>query len=600
VSPLTILIVASSAAISCGSSASSELSLTRKPLFMGDIKPCHHVECLNGGVCHASHGEAACECTSAWTGPRCETAVAPASGELTFARQEHLTALDAVLQDITVVGGGPTGSSRKMYLFSMSMAAAWSYIRPMMPSQPPTVYAGRKPFPSGGSISGVHDGWNFDAHASMDLSPSDAAIWITHAIAEIMTTRFLSGYDVASVMARERQARGWSVDMQDAEVARVREGNWEEFTSLFDAWWTARAADGSSDPDRGAYQATVADIPSMAMPLDVDSPADPGDSKVWHPLTSSSGAFKTQSFLGYKWGTITSTFMSEQDDQDALDYVATFLPADDAEREAEIEDVLAMSETLTDHDKLSSEVWAGGPTTVIPPGQFGWFWRDYVRRFLPASHLSSTGEMDAHFLSALDIGVRLFEGGRITWAAKAKFMQSRPIQEIRNRFRDRTVNGVFGSEISTNLWMPYQTRDFVTPPFADYPSGHSHFSQGFIHAMTKWFGPNIDAEELPLPYLTVPTLRQLSPVFNVPITEPLLYMTFPFKAGCSEIDPGNVPVEDFIYGGFSTWAEVATAVGFSRLTGGIHALSAHTGSQALADFMSEKIEEAWGIQTDNL
>lgn len=278
-------------------------------------------------------------------------------------------------------------------------------------------------------------------------------------------------------------------------------------------------------------------------------------------------------------------------------YVATFYPSDQQWLD-ELEDVLTISNTLTDADKISSELWAGGPTTVIPPGQFGWFWKDYVRRFLPEGHKSGSGEMDAQMLSMLDLGVRLFEGGRVTWAAKRAHMQSRPIQEIRNRLRDRPYQDVFGGgEVSTNLWMPYQMQDFVTPPFPDFPSGHSHFSAAFKNTMNKWFGPDIDRYELPAAMMEPWHVRQLSPLFETSTsTEPTPFMSFILNAGSSEIQAGRVPASAMEYGSeYDTWAEVATACGFSRLTGGIHVVSAHYSSASLADMLHEKVEDSWGI-----
>ena len=36
------------------------------------INPCQFVRCLNSGSCYKQSGQAFCNCTSSWFGPRCE------------------------------------------------------------------------------------------------------------------------------------------------------------------------------------------------------------------------------------------------------------------------------------------------------------------------------------------------------------------------------------------------------------------------------------------------------------------------------------------------------------------------------------------------
>jgi hypothetical protein len=40
-------------------------------------------------------------------------------------------------------------------------------------------------------------------------------------------------------------------------------------------------------------------------------------------------------------------------------------------------------------------------------------------------------------------------------------------------------------------WMPYQDLDFVSPPFPDYPSGHSSFSASAVSIIRHLLGTDI-------------------------------------------------------------------------------------------------------------
>jgi hypothetical protein len=131
------------------------------------------------------------------------------------------------------------------------------------------------------------------------------------------------------------------------------------------------------------------------------------------------------------------------------------------------------------------------------------------------------------------------------------------------------------ADVSGALWTPYQVVNFVTPPFPDFVSGHSSFSQIFALVMTDWFGPTIPA--------TAPTLmtnlNKFSGMFPATDTQP--FGTFVVGAGRSEIQAGLVPAAPVTIT-FRTWEEVAASAGISRQWGGIHAHSAHVGGQAAA------------------
>jgi len=88
-------------------------------------------------------------------------------------------------------------------------------------------------------------------------------------------------------------------------------------------------------------------------------------------------------------------------------------------------------------------------------------------------------------------------------------------------------------------WLPYQPPAVVTPPFAEYVSGHSTFSAAAAAVLASFTG---------------------SPRFGFSVTIP---------AGSSMIEPGAVPSRPVTLS-FRTFADAADQAGRSRRYGGIH------------------------------
>ena len=92
---------------------------------------------------------------------------------------------------------------------------------------------------------------------------------------------------------------------------------------------------------------------------------------------------------------------------------------------------------------------------------FKWLWKEYIR-ILPTITCLNI------IFSLQDLAIHLFEGARVTWRLKTAYMEDRPIQEIRRRFTGQSVVSWNGT-VDGAQWIPYQERNFVTPPFADFP-----------------------------------------------------------------------------------------------------------------------------------
>jgi hypothetical protein len=189
----------------------------------------------------------------------------------------------------------------------------------------------------------------------------------------------------------------------------------------------------------------------------------------------------------------------------------------------------------------------------------------------------------------LELAINLFEIGRVVWGLKKQYMEARPIQEIRNMYANSTISSYTGAPVSGALWMPFQTNNFITPPFADFPSGHSAFGRAFANVMTAWFGPTIQAGT---PTTAYRMASILCPVFTTDQTNPAC--TYMFPAGTSQIQ-ANVPASTITLS-FATWDDMTMSSGLSRQYGGIHAMSAHEGSLASADILTPIVNTSWGFR----
>jgi hypothetical protein len=478
-----------------------------------------------------------------------------------------LSAFTIFLQWIVSNGLGPTVTSRVLYIWNMALSTAWTWIQERS-----------YPLP----LQGIHDNWNWDKHATNILSEKYCYVWMNHAMAEMMEDAF-PGISMNLILSTERSVCGWTEITQTAENLAARSlGNWSEFIQLWKSWLTIRNDDGALNAIQ--TQPTSDKVPNIGQEIETDSSIIPSlaDPNGWTPLKIP-GKIR-QKYLTYSWDSVQSTGISPSAEE-VIDTVADalYIPPGSARNE-EIDAVISITASLTDSQKVIAEFWAGGPQTVTPPGMMAWIWKEYVRsqaKLLPLTKV---------IFSGLDLAIHLFEGSRLTWRNKARKVQSRPIQEIRIRYASDSLSSWNGETVLGALWMPYQETDFVTPPFPDFPSGHSHFSQAFANTMKAWFG-----DEIPAKKILKTDLVLLSPAFAETPNQTGSVGEYTFPTGKSQIQSGSVPSTDITLS-WTTWQDMADSAGISRLYGGIHCLSAHTSSQAIANALHTELESVWGFR----
>lgn len=468
-----------------------------------------------------------------------------ASGDITDAFKYIINSgLDNILNYIASKNLGPTVGSRLTYIWTMSIVSAWNWVHP------------------DNKVNGIKDGWNWDNVLSTPLSDSDAIIWLCSVI-DYVTPLLMTGSTYTSIY-----------NCPSSDIQRVKAaGQWSNWSAAWTIWYNSRTNDGSAlaistQPSGSANWnntividgKTVTDISGFPAPLS------------WTRLTVLGNK---QNYLTYNWLDVASTCLSAADASGIIDSVA---PKTGVDRDAEIDVVKNLTASLTDQQKMQAEFWAGGKNTVAPPGMFVWLWKEYVRKI--------NVSLQNIPYSLLDLAIHLFEGSRITWGIKRKYMEARPIQEIRRRYKNQQITSWTGS-VSGDQWVPYQESNFVTPPFADFPSGHSHFSRAFALTMNKWFGTSIQSGV----QITYDRQKLLSPMFKT--DEQTTFGNFTITAGNSQIQSG-IPTSSVVFS-FTNWNDMAESAGTSRFYGGIHAETAHTASKTTAELVDQKINATWWV-----
>lgn len=470
------------------------------------------------------------------------------------------------LQDLLVYNASisvpPTKSARIAYLWFFTVATGYSWVK------------------SGSiSITGMKDLWNWN---TKNLLPDDTSVyvWMTQVLVNTMSN-FIPSYNTSILLEQERMNYNWTAQEHQDKINQVKsQGNFTSWLSTWGTWYAGRQNDGNVT---ASIAPTNAQLPNGATELDVTTTQDFTDTvaypnpRKWTPLKV--GDVK-KNFLTYGWGDVISTCL-DADNETTIKTAAnaSFLGTTSA-RDNVVNALLALVNNLTDEQKAGAEFWAGGPFTVSPPCMMVWFWKKYIEVANP--------DIQIMIYSGLELAINLFEGSRLTWALKRDNMEARPIQEIRRMYAGNTLKKYDGTNIDGSLWVPYQETNFVTPPFADFPSGHSTFSQSFANVMNAWFPPTI-----PTTSINMSDLNLLSPMYNGIGSQINSLSDIVVKAHTSRIQTGVVPASD-VHLTWSNWQDIANSAGVSRQYGGIHCLCADAGGKAVANTAFPLIASRWG------
>jgi hypothetical protein len=289
----------------------------------------------------------------------------------------------------------------------------------------------------------------------------------------------------------------------------------------------------------------------------VNTPDQLIDPNRWQPLRvpNGQGGYIVQNFLAPHWGQVRPFGLSSG--SELRNEVAGMLKRYPAKHYVDQHsEVLRISAELDDRKKTIAEYWADGPGSETPPGHWN----------LIAQYVS---KRDGH---DLDSAVKLFfvlnnalmDCSVAAWDVKRYYDSVRPISAIRFLYAGKEVQAWGGPFLGTRridgaTWHPYQPATFVTPPFAEFVSGHSTFSRAAAEVLKSFTGSNAYGDSWQQP------------------------------AGASLIEPGVTPSTP-VRLSWETFTEAAEEAGMSRLFGGIHISDSNVGGLKLGQ---EVAKRAW-------
>jgi hypothetical protein len=268
----------------------------------------------------------------------------------------------------------------------------------------------------------------------------------------------------------------------------------------------------------------------------VNTPDTIVDPDRWQPLRLPNGT--VQSFATPHWRNVTPFALTSaaqfRPDHAPAVTVLKGKPSDAFVKE--VEQQLRFSAGLTDTQKVIAQYWEDIPGSETPPGHWCLFAQWVSRR----DH--HTLDEDAKLFFALANG--LLDASITAWDSKRTWDSVRPITAVRWLKKGQLVQAWGGPYQGTRTirgedWLPYQRASFLTPPFAEYLSGHSTFSAAAAEVLKAATG---------------------SDFFGLSVTIP---------AGSSPVEPGAVPAAPVILS-WKSFSAAADQAGISREYGGIH------------------------------
>jgi hypothetical protein len=193
-----------------------------------------------------------------------------------------------------------------------------------------------------------------------------------------------------------------------------------------------------------------------------------------------------------------------------------------------VDDVLAVSAGLTDHQKVIAEFFdnkklgiglAMGTSAAAHPGL----------------------DLDGWVQALLTSSTAIFDSMIAVWYQKHKFEAVRPWSAIRHVYGTSKVSAWGGPRVGTvhdmpaNEWASY----LVTADHPEYPSGSTTLCAAEAQSARRFFGDD------------------------------QLQLTFPYPAGSTLVEPGLTPATDVLIH-FDTWDEFLQNCALSRVYGGVH------------------------------
>ena len=277
----------------------------------------------------------------------------------------------------------------------------------------------------------------------------------------------------------------------------------------------------------------------------------------WQPLTytDSAGSLVLQMFAGAQWCDVTPFALTKGDEFRSAVEPGPFKYGS-PEYQQQAEELIALSASLSDREKMIAEYWSDGPGTEQPPGH----WLRFAQFVSERDHHTLDDDVKMFFV----LSNAMFDASIAAWDAKREYDSVRPITAVPLLFRGKKIRSWGGPgkgtvEIDGSQWIPYQPATFPTPPFPEYVSGHSTYSAAAARILGLWTGSDRFSDSVTL------------------------------AAGSSKIEPGTTPSKPVVLQ-WKTFTDAAIEAGMSRRYGGIHFRAADLAGRLLGRLVAT---ETW-------
>jgi hypothetical protein len=261
----------------------------------------------------------------------------------------------------------------------------------------------------------------------------------------------------------------------------------------------------------------------------------------WQPLLNPTGV--SQAFLVPHWGRVQPFAMP-----DGSVFRPPVPPAswDSLVLRQQAEEVIYLNANLTNEQKAICEYWLDGPASVTPPGHWMRIGEEIARR--------DRHDLDQDVKMFFALGNAVMDAGIAAWDCKRAYDYVRPVTLVRNWYKNTDIKGWGGPGLGTidmkgKDWKPYQKADFVTPPFAEFVSGHSTFSTAGAYILRAFTGRDFYGGSVII----------------------------------SKLDIDNKDILPDVELRWPTFSNAAQQAGMSRLYGGIHFMEGNLHGQAIGE-----------------
>jgi hypothetical protein len=420
------------------------------------------------------------------------TTTPPAGPVVQPARSAVVLWNEAMLSAIRNSGPKPTIVTRQMFIVHAAIYDAWALYDAT--AVPVVLQGTRKPAAQRTSANKREAVSQAAYHTLVNLFPeyesntqafSNLLAALGYAIVTTpgMTTPSGVGLSAAQAVLADRDNDGSNAANNYVDVVSER----------YDRLYTPR---NSANPASTSVPGGTTFDPARWQPLRVPTGAVVDANGEPIVVNNNEASYSDQTFLTPHWGAVRPFAITRLDElrpsgpplpgvtdpyTDALGKITTHQAAYDEQ----VKEILDISASLGDREKVIAEYWADGPRSETPPGHWN-----------ALAH--GISDRDAHDLDDdvkmyFALNCALLDAAIAVWEAKREYDYIRPVSAIRHKYAGQQVAAWGGPNRGTAtidglFWRPYQQATFVTPGFPEFVSGHSGFSAASAEVLTRFTG----------------------------------------------------------------------------------------------------------------